>query len=50
MTPQSLLFAVSWAIRWYQICEGGVWVWVLFVWVGCWVGKKLIRRWKERRG
>ncbi len=45
MTIQTWIFAVSWAVRVYQVCEGGVWIWAVGGWIGIWVGRK---RRKER--
>jgi len=40
-----LVFAVVWAIRWYQACEG-LWMGLVVIWVGVWVGRKW---WKRRK-
>lgn len=40
-----LVFAVSWAVRGYQVVDG-IWIWAMVGWVGMWAGMKW---WKLRK-
>lgn len=46
MTPRlkTWIFAASWAWRMYQVCDGGVWIWVMVGWIGVWMLRKWMRR------
>lgn len=44
-----LVFAMSWAVYWGQVCSGGVEVWGLALKILVWAGKKWMKRRKQRK-